>query len=146
MATATWKFMLARSRDLLNLGELTQARDRQLQLVLDRSGSLSFNIPMSDVLGSQIYPIEYAVKAYRSGSRGLKLVWSGYVNTVEEDALNDLTQLFPNEKPKILFRQIVGWARYAELFSFEPRTGIFKRFEKTYLGKPPASRLREVGG
>jgi NitT/TauT family transport system ATP-binding protein len=63
----------------------------------------------------------------------------------EEEALNDLIQLFPNEKPKILFRQIVGWARYAELFSFEPRTGILKRFEKTYLGKPPASRLRETG-
>jgi len=64
----------------------------------------------------------------------------------EEEALTDLTQLFPNEKPKVLFRQIVGWARYAELFSFEPRTGILKRFEKTYLGKPPASRLKEAGG
>src|SRR5271170_7863525 len=63
----------------------------------------------------------------------------------EEEALNDLAQLFPNEKPKVLFRQLVGWGRYAELFSFEPRAGILKRFEKTYLGKPPASRLKEAG-
>ncbi|MCE0498643.1 MAG: nitrate/sulfonate/bicarbonate ABC transporter ATP-binding protein [Methylacidiphilales bacterium] len=62
----------------------------------------------------------------------------------EEEAVNDLTQLFPNEKPKVLFRQIIGWARYAELFSFEPRTGILKRYEKTYLGKPSASRLKEA--
>lgn len=89
MSGATWKFVLARSRDLANLGELTQARDRQLQLVLNKSGSLSFNIPMSDPLGQLIYPHEYAVKAYRQGSTGLKLIWSGYVNTVEEDALSD---------------------------------------------------------
>lgn len=89
MSGASWKFMLARSRDLRNLGELDQARDRQLQLILDHSGSLSFSVPMSDDLGSQIYPIEYAVKAIRFGSQGGEEVWSGYVNTVEEDALND---------------------------------------------------------
>lgn len=89
MSAATWKFMLARARDLRNLGELTQARDRSLQLVLNRSGLLSFNVPMSDELGGQIYPAEYAVKAYRDGSQGLKLIWSGYVNTVEEDVAND---------------------------------------------------------
>lgn len=81
--------MLARSRDLSNVGELTQARDRQLQLVLDRSGSLSFNIPMDDELGALIYPIESAVKAYRLGSTGMRLPWSGYVNTIDEDALNN---------------------------------------------------------
>jgi len=62
----------------------------------------------------------------------------------EEEVVNDLTQLFPNERPKILFRQLVGWARYGELFSFDPRTAILKKFEKTYLGKPPASRRRET--
>lgn len=63
----------------------------------------------------------------------------------EEDMLNDLTQLFPNERPKVLFRQLVGWARYAELFTFDTRRAILKRFEKEYLGKPPASRLKEAG-
>jgi len=63
----------------------------------------------------------------------------------EEEALHDLAQIFPNERPKALFKNLVGWARYAELFSFDPRTAILKKFEKTYLGKPPASRLKEMG-
>ena len=89
MASAYWKFILARSRDLSNIGELTQARDRQLSMVLNRSGSLSFSIPMNDELGAQIWPIESAIKAYRFGSTGAQLVWSGYVNTIDEDVANE---------------------------------------------------------
>jgi NitT/TauT family transport system ATP-binding protein len=63
----------------------------------------------------------------------------------EEEATQDLAQLFPNERPKILFRHLVGWARYAELFTFDARRGVLRRFEKQYLGKPPASRLKEAG-
>jgi len=63
----------------------------------------------------------------------------------EEEVLNDLTQLFPNERPKILFRQLVAWGRYADLFTFNPHGAILKRYEKEYLGKPPASRLKEAG-
>jgi NitT/TauT family transport system ATP-binding protein len=59
----------------------------------------------------------------------------------EEEVLTELVQLFPNERPKILFKTLVGWARYAELFSFDPRGAMLKKFEKSYLGKPPASRL-----
>ncbi|MCE0484045.1 MAG: ATP-binding cassette domain-containing protein [Methylacidiphilales bacterium] len=62
----------------------------------------------------------------------------------EEEVLNDLTQFFPNERPKILFKNLVAWARYADLFSFDPRRAVLKRFEKAYLGKPPASRLRKA--
>jgi NitT/TauT family transport system ATP-binding protein len=60
----------------------------------------------------------------------------------EEEALKELVELFPNERPKILFRHLVGWARYAELFSFDARRAVLKAFEKAYLGKPPASRLK----
>lgn len=63
----------------------------------------------------------------------------------EEDVIGDLTRLFPNERPKVLFRQLVAWARYAELFSFDTRRAVLKRFVKEYLGKPPASRLKEAG-
>jgi hypothetical protein len=63
----------------------------------------------------------------------------------EEDVLHDLAQLFPNERPKNLFKTFVGWARYSELFSYEPNRAILKMFEKSYLGKPPASRLKEAG-
>jgi NitT/TauT family transport system ATP-binding protein len=63
----------------------------------------------------------------------------------EEEALADLTKLFPNERPKVLFKNMVGWARYAELLSFDPHRAVLKPFEKEYFGKPPASRLKETG-
>jgi NitT/TauT family transport system ATP-binding protein len=56
----------------------------------------------------------------------------------EEEVLADLVQFFPNERPKILFKTLVGWARYAELFSFDPGSAVLKKFEKKYLGKPPS--------
>jgi NitT/TauT family transport system ATP-binding protein len=60
----------------------------------------------------------------------------------EEEILADLVLLFPNERPKNLFKTLVGWARYAEIFSFDPHRAVLKKFEKEYLGKPPASRLK----
>ena len=62
----------------------------------------------------------------------------------EEQVMQDLEQLFPNERTKILFRHLIGWARYAEVFSYDTRRGALKLFEREYLGKPPASRLREA--
>ena len=62
----------------------------------------------------------------------------------EEEALEDLARFLPTERPKVLFKHLVGWARYAELFSFDARRAVLKRFEKEYLGKPPASRLKEA--
>jgi NitT/TauT family transport system ATP-binding protein len=67
---------------------------------------------------------------------------AGEKEITEEEALQDLMHLFPNERPKILFRHLVGWARYAELFAFDSRRNVLKAFEKEYLGKPPASRLK----
>ena len=60
----------------------------------------------------------------------------------EKDVLEDLAQLFPGERPKVLFKTMLGWARYSELFSFDQRQGVLKRFAKEYFGKPPASRLK----
>jgi NitT/TauT family transport system ATP-binding protein len=55
----------------------------------------------------------------------------------EQDVMEDLVQFFPNERPKILFKTIIGWARYSELFSYDPRAAMLRKFEKKYLGKPP---------
>ena len=55
----------------------------------------------------------------------------------EADVLADLLQHFPNERPKNLLKTIVAWARFAELFSFDPKSALLKKFEKKYLGKPP---------
>jgi NitT/TauT family transport system ATP-binding protein len=64
----------------------------------------------------------------------------------EQDVLADLAQLFPGERPKVLFKTLMGWARYGELFTFNQREGTLKRFTKEYLGKPPASRLKPNEG
>jgi len=60
----------------------------------------------------------------------------------EEGVILDLVQFFPNERPKNLLKTLISWARYAELFSFDPRQAVLKKFEREYLGKPPASRLK----
>jgi NitT/TauT family transport system ATP-binding protein len=64
----------------------------------------------------------------------------------EEEVLADLVNHYPNERPKNLFKTIVGWARYSELFTFDPRTAVLRKYEKEYLGKPPASRLKTDNG
>ncbi|MCE0522802.1 MAG: nitrate/sulfonate/bicarbonate ABC transporter ATP-binding protein [Methylacidiphilales bacterium] len=63
----------------------------------------------------------------------------------EESIIADLVEFFPNERPKNLFKTLVGWARYAELFTYDPHSAVLRKFEKEYLGKPPASRLKEAG-
>jgi NitT/TauT family transport system ATP-binding protein len=63
----------------------------------------------------------------------------------EEEVVADLVNHFPNERPKVLFKTIVGWARYGELFSYDQRRAVLRKFEKEYLGKPPASRLKTEG-
>jgi hypothetical protein len=84
--SAQWKFVLANSSDLSHVGELKNARNRLLQLVFNRPGVLSFNIPLDDDLGAQIWPITSAIKAYRRGSSGTwQLIWSGMVWAVDED-------------------------------------------------------------
>jgi hypothetical protein len=74
---------------MLPLGELTQARSRQISVGLNRSGSASFTIPMNDDLGQMIYPHIHGMIAYRIGSTGVKMIWSGYVNTIDEDIANN---------------------------------------------------------
>jgi hypothetical protein len=85
----TWKFVLCRSNDLANIAELTQARNRQITLTHNRPGSAGFTIPLDDEFGQTIYPLEYAIKAYRRGTTGTRLIWSGYVNTIDEDVSNN---------------------------------------------------------
>jgi NitT/TauT family transport system ATP-binding protein len=58
----------------------------------------------------------------------------------DEAVLADLVHFFPNERHKVLFKTLVSWARYAELFTYDPRTALLRKFEKKYLGKPPTAR------
>jgi hypothetical protein len=86
MAAPKWKFLLANSGDYSNVGELSGARSRQLQLTLNKSGSLSFTAPLNDPVASQIYPITHCIKAMRLGSDNVwRTIWSGPVWTIDED-------------------------------------------------------------
>ena len=41
-----WKFILVNSNDLSHIGELSQARDKKLEVVLNKPGAASFTYPM----------------------------------------------------------------------------------------------------
>jgi hypothetical protein len=86
-----WRFILATSSDLRPIGELFNARDKQLQLVLNRSGSCSFTLPMTDGMAEFISPLSTAILAYRwsTKSKVWRLIWSGYINTIDEDVSSD---------------------------------------------------------
>jgi hypothetical protein len=97
-----WKFHLADSRDLTDIAELTQARGRQLGLILNRGGAASFNYPMSAEFSDLIQEWKSAIKAYRwnwratqalraGGGRGnvWDCLWTGYVANIDEDISGD---------------------------------------------------------
>lgn len=83
---ARWKFILAESNSFEKLGELTQARNKSLSLMLNKPGTASFTLPMSDEMAYYITPFSTCIQAYRESDNGnTQLVWSGYVGPIEED-------------------------------------------------------------
>jgi hypothetical protein len=89
MAVPQWKFILVNSKDLSEIGELHQARDKSLNLALNTPGSASFTYSFEGNLAADIQPISTGVMAYRKGSTdSYKLVWSGYINEIAEDVTN----------------------------------------------------------
>lgn len=89
MTNATYKFVLANAKDLSPLGELTQARGRQFSVIHNRPGSGGFSIPMDNELAQSIWPLQSALRVFRTGSTGQQEVWSGYCATIDEDVSNN---------------------------------------------------------
>ena len=84
-----WKFELARSSDLVPIGELANARDRSLTLTLNKAGSFSFTLPMDDELAMELNEVSSAVLIKRKQLDGtFKTVWSGLVWGIEETTPN----------------------------------------------------------
>lgn len=71
------------------IGELTQARNKQIQIQLNRPGSCTFTVPLLDALTAEIDPLTTCILAYR----GDELKWSGPVWTMEESAPDDSVQV-----------------------------------------------------
>lgn len=80
-----WIFNLVNSKDLSPIGELAQASSKQISLTLNRAGSASFNLPMTDDMAEFIHPITTGLRVYRIGTDDVaKTIWSGYVSTIDE--------------------------------------------------------------
>ncbi len=47
----------------------------------------------------------------------------------DEELLRELQAALPHEKPRQLFRTLLGWGRYAELISYDPRNHLIRLYE-----------------
>lgn len=86
-AGVEWRFRLADSATFEDILELTEARQRQLQLFLNKPGSLSFELPLESAQALKVKSVTTCVKAYRDG----ELVWSGPVWTIQDSAPTNKT-------------------------------------------------------
>jgi hypothetical protein len=125
---ADWRFLLcdtppvgaAEGTPLVPLGEITQARDKSVEVIKNASGSLGFTIPLSDRMAYEMRPVTRCVLATRNGIP----IWSGPIATLEGSASEN----------RIAVR-CVGWF---ELLNFREL-----RVDKDYTGqKPDTNPLR----
>jgi len=87
-----WKFILVNSNDLSHITELSQSRDKKLELVLSKPGSATFTYPMDNEYAAAITPFSTGIKAMRwnriasaaAGHAVWDCMWSGYVLALDE--------------------------------------------------------------
>ena len=60
-----WKYILVNSNDLSHIGELSQSRDKKLEVLLGKPGSASFTYPMDSEYAELIHPFKTGIKAMR---------------------------------------------------------------------------------
>ena len=84
-----YKFELARSSDLTRLGDLTQARERNLQLSLNRAGAFTCSLPMDDDMAGLVKEVETCIII----SRNTEVIWSGPVWNVAEQITADSAKM-----------------------------------------------------
>ena len=81
-----WSFWLAESKDLSRIRQVQMARGKQISVALNRSGSASFDMPLNSEGAAFLQPYSRAILVYRdSPTVGNQLIWSGYINTLDED-------------------------------------------------------------
>jgi len=87
-----WKYILVNSNDLSHIGELSQAKGKKLEVVLDKPGAASFAYPMNALYAESIQPYKTGIKAMRwnrlasiiAGHAVWDCMWSGYVLPIGE--------------------------------------------------------------
>jgi len=87
---ALWKWILADTETLDQIGELDKASSKRLQLALNKAGGASWNLPMTDKMAKEVQVINTSLMAHKfDAETGLwKLVWSGPVWTANSDLPN----------------------------------------------------------
>lgn len=75
-----YKYALANSDTMEIIGELTGARARRLNLVLNKPGASSFQIPITDFMAKEIVPLRTCLIVYKLGIAK----WSGPVWSMQE--------------------------------------------------------------
>lgn len=87
-----WVFELGNSSDLSKIGELTQARNKQLTLTLNKAGAASFTLPLDDVLAASVQEVSTCLTVRRRFNNNVfNVVWSGYVSGISEQTPNQMT-------------------------------------------------------
>ena len=92
-----WKFILVNSNNLSHIGELSQARDKKLEIVLNKPGAASFTYPMDADYAGLIYPFKTGIKAMRWNRVASQVakqavwdcMWSGYVLPIDESVTDN---------------------------------------------------------
>ena len=70
----------------------------------------------------------------------LRLIDAAPDKVVQDDFIIErLGRIFPHEKPRLLWKTILSWGRYAEIFSYDTHTHEVSRFTKvTFTADEPA--------
>lgn len=84
-----WRIRLANSKTFEDFAEIVNARDRQLQLYLNKPGSFTFNLNLEDPQAELFDPVTTCIKIYRNET----LVWTGPVWSIQDQVPENKTQI-----------------------------------------------------
>jgi hypothetical protein len=79
---ANWRFVLGVSSTMEPIAELDRATSRTLSYALNRAGTCSFSLRLTDPVAELVEPISRCIIIYRNGD----IVWAGPVWTTDEQA------------------------------------------------------------
>jgi hypothetical protein len=105
MVRADWKYELAHSYgdEMIRIGELSQARGKQLNPILNRPGNLSFNYPLKGELANDIKRDVTAIIAVKNDVA----VWSGPVWQTKESTDGSKINVTAVGWPTLLDKRLV---------------------------------------
>lgn len=107
-----WRIFLAKSSNLENIAELTTiARNKNLTLALNKSGSMSFDMPLDSSITREVDVISRCIKAVKNETT----VWSGPIWTLNESLPDNKLQVNAAGWFELLRKRF--WLERSEQFS-----------------------------